>query len=193
MMPLRVSLALRCVSMKSTTSLRPAMPPPPSLLLMYFAAPLTPSAAPLNKPGARALSTSARTAMWISFAVTPISVAFGVSLDDCATAGAIPSIATAVAHTPTSRIRPLRNIRVSPSCPAGYRAVAYCIHGASCGWRRARRSQHDPPVTSPDPTVQDRLDALGIVLPGPYPPHDPLDAVVIHGGRARTSGQLPRG
>ena len=37
-----------------------------------------------------------------------------------------------------------------------------------------------------------RLDALGIALPGPYPPHDPLDAVVIHGGRARTSGQLPR-
>ena len=37
-----------------------------------------------------------------------------------------------------------------------------------------------------------RLSELGIVLPGPYPPHDPLDAVVIHGGRARTSGQLPR-
>lgn len=33
---------------------------------------------------------------------------------------------------------------------------------------------------------------LGLVLPGPYPPHDPLDAVVIHGGVARTSGQLPR-
>ena len=37
-----------------------------------------------------------------------------------------------------------------------------------------------------------RIAQLGIVLPGPYPPHDPLDAVVIHGGRARTSGQLPR-
>jgi enamine deaminase RidA (YjgF/YER057c/UK114 family) len=37
-----------------------------------------------------------------------------------------------------------------------------------------------------------RLSELGLVLPGPYPPHDPLDAVVIHGGRARTSGQLPR-
>jgi enamine deaminase RidA (YjgF/YER057c/UK114 family) len=44
----------------------------------------------------------------------------------------------------------------------------------------------------PAVTIQDRLDALGIVLPGPYPPHDPLDAVVLHGGRARTSGQLPR-
>jgi enamine deaminase RidA (YjgF/YER057c/UK114 family) len=29
-------------------------------------------------------------------------------------------------------------------------------------------------------------------LPGPYPPHDPLDAIVVHGDRARTSGQLPR-
>ena len=33
---------------------------------------------------------------------------------------------------------------------------------------------------------------LGLVLPGPYPPHEPLVAVVMHGGRARTSGQLPR-
>ena len=38
----------------------------------------------------------------------------------------------------------------------------------------------------------ERLRELGIVLPGPFPPHDPLDAVVVHGGRARTSGQLPR-
>jgi enamine deaminase RidA (YjgF/YER057c/UK114 family) len=37
-----------------------------------------------------------------------------------------------------------------------------------------------------------RLHALGILLPGPFPPHDPLDAVVVHGDRARTSGQLPR-
>jgi enamine deaminase RidA (YjgF/YER057c/UK114 family) len=41
-------------------------------------------------------------------------------------------------------------------------------------------------------TINDRLDELGLVLPGPYPPHEPLDAVVVHGGRARTSGQLPR-
>ncbi len=41
-------------------------------------------------------------------------------------------------------------------------------------------------------TIDDRLASLGIDLPGPYPPHDPLDAVVLHGGRARTSGQLPR-
>jgi enamine deaminase RidA (YjgF/YER057c/UK114 family) len=36
------------------------------------------------------------------------------------------------------------------------------------------------------------LDELGVVLPGPFLPHEPLDAVVVHGGRARTSGQLPR-
>jgi len=38
----------------------------------------------------------------------------------------------------------------------------------------------------------ERLAELGLELPGPYPPHEPLDAVVVHGGRARTSGQLPR-
>ena len=41
-------------------------------------------------------------------------------------------------------------------------------------------------------TVAERCAELGIVLPGPFPPHDPLDAVTVHGDRARTSGQLPR-
>jgi enamine deaminase RidA (YjgF/YER057c/UK114 family) len=41
-------------------------------------------------------------------------------------------------------------------------------------------------------TIDDRLRELGLVLPGPYPPHHPLDAMVVHGDRARTSGQLPR-
>jgi enamine deaminase RidA (YjgF/YER057c/UK114 family) len=40
--------------------------------------------------------------------------------------------------------------------------------------------------------IEARLRELGIHLPGPYPPHDPLDAVVVHNGVARTSGQLPR-
>jgi enamine deaminase RidA (YjgF/YER057c/UK114 family) len=40
--------------------------------------------------------------------------------------------------------------------------------------------------------IADRLDALGLTLHGPHPPHDPLDAVVVHGNVARTSGQLPR-
>jgi enamine deaminase RidA (YjgF/YER057c/UK114 family) len=37
-----------------------------------------------------------------------------------------------------------------------------------------------------------RLDELGLTLWGPHPPHDPLDAVVVHCDVARTSGQLPR-
>ena len=37
-----------------------------------------------------------------------------------------------------------------------------------------------------------RLDQLGVELPGPFLPHDPLDAVVVHRGTARTSGSLPR-
>ncbi len=40
--------------------------------------------------------------------------------------------------------------------------------------------------------VRQRLAELGLRLHGPHPPHDPLDAVVVHGGVARTSGQLPR-
>ncbi|MEY2570777.1 MAG: hypothetical protein QOE63_1127 [Acidimicrobiaceae bacterium] len=42
------------------------------------------------------------------------------------------------------------------------------------------------------PTIADRIAQLGIVLPPPTPPHEPLDAVVVHAGTARTSGQLPR-
>jgi enamine deaminase RidA (YjgF/YER057c/UK114 family) len=38
----------------------------------------------------------------------------------------------------------------------------------------------------------ERLRQLGLTLYGPHPPHDPLDAVVVHDGVARTSGQLPR-
>ncbi len=41
-------------------------------------------------------------------------------------------------------------------------------------------------------SVEARLTELGLVLHGPHPPHDPLDAVVVHQGVARTSGQLPR-
>ncbi|MEY2448794.1 MAG: hypothetical protein QOH79_2270 [Acidimicrobiaceae bacterium] len=40
--------------------------------------------------------------------------------------------------------------------------------------------------------TDDRLRELGLTLYGPHPPHDPLDAVVVHAGIARTSGQLPR-
>jgi len=44
----------------------------------------------------------------------------------------------------------------------------------------------------PEGRVRARLAELGLTLHGPHPPHDPLDAVVVHGGVARTSGQLPR-
>ncbi|MBA2609525.1 MAG: RidA family protein, partial [Actinobacteria bacterium] len=40
--------------------------------------------------------------------------------------------------------------------------------------------------------IEDRILALGLGLHGPHPPHDPLDAVVVWDGVARTSGQLPR-
>ena len=40
--------------------------------------------------------------------------------------------------------------------------------------------------------IRQRIEALGLTLYGPHPPHDPLDAVVIHDNVARTSGQLPR-
>ena len=43
-----------------------------------------------------------------------------------------------------------------------------------------------------DGKISARLAELGLTLHGPHPPHDPLDAVVIHDGVARTSGQLPR-
>ncbi len=42
------------------------------------------------------------------------------------------------------------------------------------------------------PAFDARVVDLGLTLYGPHPPHDPLDAVVVHGGTARTSGQLPR-
>lgn len=40
--------------------------------------------------------------------------------------------------------------------------------------------------------VRARLAELGLQLHGPHPPHHPLDAVVVAGDVARTSGQLPR-
>ena len=68
------------------------------------------------------------------------------------------------------------------------RARARCVRRRPpLAWCRGPRISGAIPVT-----INDRLDELGLVLPGPYPPHEPLDAVVVHGGRARTSGQLPR-
>jgi enamine deaminase RidA (YjgF/YER057c/UK114 family) len=54
------------------------------------------------------------------------------------------------------------------------------------------RSAHK---TSQDGAAQGRrarLAALGLMLHGPHPPHEPLLAVVTHCGVAYVSGQLPR-
>ncbi len=40
--------------------------------------------------------------------------------------------------------------------------------------------------------IENRIAELGLSLHGPHRPHDPLDAVVVWGGVARTSGTLPR-
>jgi len=50
----------------------------------------------------------------------------------------------------------------------------------------------EPDAPGGDGRVRARLAELGLRLHGPHLPHDPLDAVVVHGGVARTSGQLPR-
>ena len=60
-------------------------------------------------------------------------------------------------------------------------------------WPRRRAWKVDEPLTAaPDGRIRARLEELGLRLHGPHLPHDPLDAVVVHGGVARTSGQLPR-
>ena len=67
------------------------------------------------------------------------------------------------------------------------------VHDVFDGWphvarhRDARRSWRGGCDASPTGSP-----SSASTLPGPFPPHDPLDAVVVHGGRARTSGQLPR-
>src|SRR4051794_27830751 len=89
MIALRESFGLRWESMKSTFTLRPAIPP---VALMYLAAPFTASTADWNRPGANGLSTSATTAMRISVGVTPTSVALLASL--CAPALTVPTVAS---------------------------------------------------------------------------------------------------
>ena len=100
MKPLRASLGFTCESMKSTTSLRPPIPP---LALMYLTAPFTPSTPSWNSPGAKELSTSATVAMWISFAVTPISESVGFSSAAPPTAGNRPMVAASTANATMAR------------------------------------------------------------------------------------------
>ena len=114
MTELRARFAFNFESMKSTTSLRPAIPPPPALLLMYFAAPCTPSTTPWKRPGEKGLSTSATTAIRISVAVTPISVALGAGAFVCADTGIAATAPTVRVMAPTNPTTATRKLRTVP-------------------------------------------------------------------------------
>ncbi len=94
MIALRVSLGLRCESMKSIFSVRPATPP---LAFTNFTPACAPSTMPLNAFGASELSTSAMTAMLMVLAVTPISLA-------SAAAGVAAPADVTVANEATARL-----------------------------------------------------------------------------------------
>ena len=78
---------------------------------MYLANPFTASTGALNRLGMIGLSTSATTAMWISVAVIPTSVAFGFPPPlDCApavtaVAVSVPTATTRVTASATQRDR----------------------------------------------------------------------------------------
>ena len=82
--PLRASLALSFESMKSTTTLRPATPPPPALLLRYLAPALHAVDDALEETGHERVVDVGDDGDVDLLGVTPISVAFGFSLLDCA-------------------------------------------------------------------------------------------------------------
>ena len=91
----------------------------------------------------------------------------------------------------TARAKPLgASRRVYAALGAADDAVQHDVFEGDHQWHGALAPDflEQIPVTD----IDTRLKELGIELPGPYPPHDPLDAIVVHGGRARTSGQLPR-
>ena len=102
MIALRVSLGLRCESMKSTSSLRPATPP---LAFTNFAPACAPSTMPLNTLGAIGLSTSAMTATLMVDAVTPISEALDAARRDAAVAGSTPAMTTPTTATSATTLR----------------------------------------------------------------------------------------
>src|SRR2546430_16936065 len=79
---------------------------------MYLAKPSTASLSALKRLGTIGLSTSAITAMWISLAVIPTSVALGFSLLDCAPAGmgVAASVLTDTTKTATSATQRARFI-----------------------------------------------------------------------------------
>ena len=100
MTALRASFALSLESMKSTTTLRPAMPPS---WLTVGAHAFTASAPDLKRPGTTGLSTSATTAMRISESVIPTSLAFGFCCAPAGTSATPMKVATTTTAAGTAR------------------------------------------------------------------------------------------
>ena len=130
----RVSLGFNFESMKSITTLRPAIPP---ALLTTFAHAFMASTEALKTPGAMGVSTSAMTARRISLPVIPTSAALGLALWAPATEVPAP---TSVMTVTTAVVRTRETRKVPPNAaPAEYRATSrYNI------W--ARRSTLGAPV-----------------------------------------------
>ena len=127
------SLSESFESMKSTTSLRPAMPP---CALMYLAKPWTPATEPANRPGSTGTSTSATTAIRIVVGVTPTSVALSAPPPlDWAPALLMPSPAASMPTTAAIATHRPIFIQFPPSSPL-LRARAW--HGSARLSQRAR-------------------------------------------------------
>src|SRR6266540_2875844 len=162
MTALRASSALRCESMKSTSTLRPASLPWP---LMYFAKACTPLTMPWNRPGRAGLSTSAITAILIVSAVTPISLSGEPPGWFCR--GSAPAAAGSTAQPiPTATATNAHRLRftVPPSArfppPRGSPGAGQCVPKRNV-FQDARRPSTLPAMASP---VAERAPAGAIDL-----------------------------
>ena len=125
MMALRVSLGFNFESMKSMTTLRPAMPPP---LLTTFAHAFMASTDFWNRPGCTGVSTSAITARRISESVMPTSSALGLALCAPATVTVEPISATTATAIASTR----ENRKVPPNAGPPVRSTGR--YKGSAGW-----------------------------------------------------------
>src|SRR5438552_387785 len=157
----RASSALRCESMKSTCTLRPARPPRP---LMNFANALTPLTTPWNRPGRTGLSTSAITAMRIVSLLTPTSESCsgwdcrGAATAPDGTSAAVPA-ASATMST-TQRVRLTGPPVVAPVRLEPFRIVIKLL-AAFKGWARARVRSADDGGSRYRAAHRDRMRADG--------------------------------
>jgi hypothetical protein len=110
MTALRVSFGFNLESMKSMTTLRPAIPP---CLLTVLAQAFITSTDDLKRPGTTGLSTSASTARRISVSVIPTSAAFGFALVAAFAAGSAAPIRM-TAHAMTVAASDRENRMVPP-------------------------------------------------------------------------------